>query len=469
MKNRDLSLTPGIPVQNAGFENSALSEPVSRKDMGQIAPAPVSRREMGRLARTFGWTSLLMALTSMGGDPLTISTLADAAQNISKKRSSGADGGYGKRGYAEKAGYSGKTVYTGKPRRTLTYAITITGKRIFQINGFGYLEFIRDLEERTDGEIRIELIPGGEICNEMTCVKKAMQGIVDIYSSSIQNAAGIAEYFNVLNFPGIFPDRASQHHFFYHPKSEKLLREPLRKHHGLHLLFTHCRLRGLTMGMKWREKPDIKSIDDLKGAKIRVTASKFGQKALELLGIVPVPMDWGGTLNAMKFGLVDGMETWETAAAGMAFEQSGIISQVLDLRLFSGNTHAAIRTSVFESLSPDLQVAMMESAYYTQIWGQLAGEASLINMAGASEPQMQGTVFSDQGIRYVKFSEKELHKIQQRCAPCFNPQPWEEWREKLNRLAGNVDIYQEIFNIAREIPLERLPENVLPRRWWKKV
>ncbi|MBF0412391.1 MAG: TRAP transporter substrate-binding protein DctP [Desulfamplus sp.] len=401
----------------------------------------ISRRDMLRLANKFGWTSLFLAATSMSS-PMTLAELANAAESINKKRKN--------------------------PRKTLTYAITIAGKTLFQINGFGYFEFIRDIEARTDGEIRIEFIPGSEICNEMTCVKKAMQGIVDIYSSSIQNAAGVAEYFNVLNFPYLFPNRASQHHFFYHPKSQRLLREPLTKHHGLILLFTHCRLRGFAMGKKWKDKPDIKSIDDIAGPKIRVTASKFGNKALKLIGVDGVPLDWNATLNALKFGLVDGMETWEAAVAGMSFEQPDIISQFVDLHLFSGNTHAAIRSSVFDSLTPELQSAIMESAYFTQIWGQLAGEASLINMVGASTPQMPRTIFSDQKIRYIRLSETELKRIEQMCSPEFNPKAWEEWCNKLNLMAGNIDIYQEIFKIAREISPDTLAENIAPRRWWKK-
>lgn len=401
----------------------------------------ISRRDLFRLAGTFGWSSVLLA-TGATSTPFILPELAKATEFTHKRR------------------------FSKKPAVTFTYGATISGKRLFQINGFGYLEFVRDLEERTDGEIRIEFIPGGDICDEMTCVKKAMQGIVDIYSSSIQNAAGTASYFNVLNFPYLFPSRAAQHHFFYHPESQKLLREPLRKNHELHLLFTHCRLRGIAMGLKWRDKPDIRSTDELAGAKIRATASKFGQEALKLLKMETVPLDWKETLNALRFGLIDGMETWESAAAGMATEVD-VISQVVDLRLFSGNTHAAMRVDVFDKLSPALQDAVMESAYFTQIWGQLAGEASLVNTVGASTHQKPGTIFAKQKIRYVKLPEKEIMKLERLCSPEFNPKPWEEWRGELNKMAGGVDIWKEIHRIAREIPSETLAENVPPRRWWK--
>ncbi len=403
--------------------------------------APISRRNLLRLARAFGWSSLLLALESSSA-PMNLSRLAHAAETIHKTRQ------------ARNA------------RARLTYAITISGESLFQINGFGYLIFLRDIEARTDGAIRIEFIPGGELCNELTCAKKAMQGIVDIYSSSIQNAAGAAFYFNALNFPYLFPSRAAQHHFFYHPKSVPLLREPLRRRHGLELLFTSCRLRGLVMGQKWRDKPDITSIEELAGARIRATASEFGQTALRLLNIDPIPLGWKETVNAMRFGLVDGMETWESAAAGMA-TQNDIISQVLDVKLFSGNTHAAMRADVFDSLTLELQEAVLESAYFTQIWGQLAGEASLIDMVGASTPQKPDTIFAKNDIRYIRLPDTEIAKMEQMCSPEFNPQPWQKWRERLNKMAGGRDVWRQIYDIAREIPPNTLVENIPAQRWWK--
>ena len=38
------------------------------------------------------------------------------------------------------------------------------------------------------------------------------------------------------------------------------------------------------------------------------------------------------------------------------------------------------------------------------------------------------------------------------CSPEFQPKPWEEWRERLNKMSGGQDVYKEIYAIAREIP-----------------
>ncbi|MCP4119902.1 MAG: TRAP transporter substrate-binding protein [Desulfobacteraceae bacterium] len=399
----------------------------------------ISRRDLFRLAKTFGWTSLVLVSGAMTG-AVSLPRLAHAAEETNKRRL--------------------KT----KARLNLTYVAPVLGDAPFRIGKLGTPEFIRDLEERTDGEIRVELITGMGICNQLDCVKRAQEGIVDIFHSSTQNAAGVAPYYNVLDFPYLFSGRAAQNYFFYHPMGDKLFREPLRRNHGIHFLFTTCRLRGLMMGKKWQDKPDVQTIAELKGAKIRATASKLGQIALKLLGTDPIPLPWNETANALKFGLIDGMESWESAIAAAMPE---VLSQVIDLRLFSGNGHTAMNAGVFDKMPGELQNAVMESAYHAQVFVHLASEAALINTVGASNPQKPGTIFAKNNVRFVELPGTEMKKAEKMCSPEFNPAPWEKWRGQLNKMAGGIDVYREIHKVAREIPRDTLAENVAPRRWWK--
>ncbi len=249
----------------------------------------ISRRDLLCLAKTFGWTSTLLAAGAMTG-LVTLPRIAAATDATRRKR------------------------FRKKARFELKFAMPLGKGYPSDADINGIPQFIHDLEERTDGEIRIELIQGFEICNQLDCAKRAKQGIIDLYFSSTQNAANSAPYFNVLDFPYQFPSRAAQYHFLYHPKSERIMREPLLRNHGIRFLFTQCRLRGLIMGLKWRDKPGIRTTEQLAGLKIRVTATKLGKIALSLLKIRPVPVPWNETPNALRFGLVDGAETWGSAA-----------------------------------------------------------------------------------------------------------------------------------------------------------
>ncbi len=406
--------------------------------MSRLHVSRLARRDLFRLAKVYGWSSIFLAAGVLAG-PFTFARLAAATQRTHARRTAG------------------------KPRIILNYGVASVGGNVYQVEMSGCPQFVRDLEERTNGEIRVEMIDRFRVCNQLDCVKRVQQGIIDLYFSSTQNSAGAAPYFNVLDFPYLFPSRASQYYFFYHPKSEALLRAPLRKHHGIHFLFTSCRLRGLMMGRKWAARPPIRRLKALTGLKIRVTASDLGKLALEQFGVKPLPLAWSETAGALKHGLVDGMETWASAAAAVMPE---VLSQVIDLRLYSGNGHTAISAKVFDTLPGHLQDAVMESAYHTQIFCQLAGEASMVNTIGASKPQKPGTILASHNVRFIRLTPQELKKAEQLCAPNANPAPWEEWRTKLNAMAGNFDVYSTIYETAREIPGDTMAEDVVARRWW---
>ncbi|SDM99174.1 TRAP transporter substrate-binding protein [Vreelandella arcis] len=402
--------------------------------------ANISRRDFLNISGRFGLTSTLIAASGLGAS-LTVSSLARAADEEQQRR------------------------YQTEPKFKLRFGASGFNERNLDIQKSGQLFFARDLEERTNGAIRVEFMGSNEVCNQLDCVSKTQQGIVDIFSASTQNSAGAAPYLNVLDFAYMFPSVASMFHFFYDKRSETLLREPLRQRHNLQFLFTHCDLRGIMLGLKWEDEPLVTSLEQLQGTKNRVTGTQLGRIAMEQLGLNPVPVAWEETLDGLRQGLLDGAETWMSAVAyaGMA----PVVSQAVDLRFFAGTEHTAMSLSKFDSLGSELQEQVMESAYCAQIFTQGMNEAGRYQIVGATEHPAENTVFAQNNVRVAPLSDAEREKAEQLCSPEFNPEPWEQWRERLNGWAGGVDIYKELHGIAREIPRDTAAVNVKPQRWWK--
>ena len=399
----------------------------------------VSRRDFFRVAATYGMSSTVLAATALGS--FSLPQLAQAAESNANRR------------------------FKKPAKHTLTFGASGFNEKNLLIERAGCLDFLKDIEDRTDGEIRVEFVGDNQICGQLNCVKKTQQGIVDMFTASTQNSAGGAPYLNVLDYAYMFPTRASQYHFLYHPDSQKLLRDPLRTKHGLQFLFSHCELRGLQMGMGWQDKPLITSIDQLRGTKNRVTGTQLGRIAMQLLELNPVPIAWSETLDGLKQGLIDGAETW-AGAVGYA-NMSPVVSQSVDLRFFCGTEATMMSASQFDAFSGELQDAVMESAYLTQVKIQAAQEAALVNTVGATVPSLPGTLFDKHNVRVAALSDAERAKAERICAPEFNPEPWAKWRERLDKWSGGHDTYSSIHKIAREIPRDTLAENVEPRRWWK--
>jgi TRAP-type C4-dicarboxylate transport system substrate-binding protein len=393
-----------------------------------------------KVAGRYGLSSTLLGAATLGG-ALTLPELATAANSTYKKR------------------------FKNSPKFTLKFGAAGLNERNLLVERAGCLQFVNDLEERTEGAIRVEFIGSNQLCGQLNCVKKTMQGITDIYASSTQNAAGGAPYLNVLDYAYMFPSRAAIYYFLYHPDSEKILREPMRRRHGIQFLFSHAELRGIMLGLKWKNKPTVTSVDQLAGTKNRVTGTQLGRIAMTLMKLNPVPIAWEETLDGLKQGLIDGAETWMSAVAYA--NMSPVVSQCVDLRFFCGTEHTAMSSKVFDKLGSVLQDAVMESAYTTQIHVQGVHEASLVHTCGATNPQMPNTIFAKNGTRVAEISPAELRKAEEMCSPEFQPQHWEEWRERINGWAGGIDTYSSIYKIAREIPADTRAENVEPRRWWK--
>lgn len=400
----------------------------------------ISRRDLLELTKAYGISSTLLAVGGLAG-AVTLPRLAQAANSTYEKR-------FGK-----------------EPKVELKFGASGFNEQNLLIERAGFIEFARDIEERTDGAIRIEFIGNNQICGQLNCVSKTQQGIVDMFAASTQNSASGAPYLNVLDYAYMFPSRAAQYHFFYHPKSMQLLRDPLEKRHGLKFLFTHCELRGIQLGLKWKDKPLVTSVEQLAGTKNRVTGTQLGRIAMQQMNLNPVPIAWEETLDGLKQGLLDGAETWASAVAYA--NMAPVVSQSVDLKFFCGTEHCAISSKVFDKLDPELQDAVMESAFFTQALIQGANEAALVNTVGFSDPQLPNTVFADNNVRPAFLSAAEIEKAEKMCSPEYVPEPWEAWRERLNEWAGGIDTYTEIARIAREIPIDTRAENVEPRRWWR--
>ncbi|MEP2781585.1 MAG: TRAP transporter substrate-binding protein [Pseudoruegeria sp.] len=400
----------------------------------------ISRRDLFRVAGRFGMSSTLIAAGGFGG-AMSLANLASAAESTYDKR------------FAKPAKF------------TLKYGAAGFNARNLLIERAGALEFARDLESRTDGEIRVEFIGDNQICGQTSCVEKAQQGIVDIYSASTQNSAGGAPYLNVLDYAFMFRNRADQYHFLYSPKSQELLRDPYEKRHGLKLLFSHAELRGIQLGLAWEDKPTVTSIEELFGTKNRVTGTQLGRIAMKALNLNPVPVAWEETLDGLKQGLIDGAETWASAVAYA--NMAPVVSQSVHLDFFCGTEATSMNAGVFDGLGGELQDAVMESSYWAQTHVQAANEAALVKTVGQSQPQLEGTIFAENNVRNAFLSAEERRKAEEMCSPEFQPQLWEEWRERLNKWQGGADTYQEIYDEVRTIDGDTLPENVEPRRWWK--
>jgi TRAP-type C4-dicarboxylate transport system substrate-binding protein len=351
-----------------------------------------------------------------------------------------------------------------KAKVNLRFGVSGHSPATSEVLRIGIYEFKDDVAKRTNGDVNIELFGGNSLCTELTCIQKCLTGTMQGFNSSTQNAAHTVPFFNALDFPFMFPDRAAMYHFFYHPRSEAIFRKPMREKFNVEFLWTTAELRNIFMGQKWRDRPPVRRPDDIKDAKIRVTGSDLGRIAVGLFGANPVPLDWAETLEGLKSGVVDGQETFSTAAGG--FNMGGVTGQEVVVGYFPGTEMTAMDSRVFAKLEPSVQNAIRESAFAMQEWSQKENEKSLRDKVGVEDPPKAGTLWAKHGVKVSVLTKQEREEWIRRASPQHNPKPYEVWRDRITKLSGGTDLYTEITKIIGELPAGTAADAVKPRKWW---
>lgn len=428
----------GSDKESAAIINAMDEETLDTSTSFQTKLAGISRRDFHRIAGRFGLTSVLTAAAGMGG-LFSADALAQTTNTTYEKR------------------------FKNEPKHVLKLG-TVFNQRQHNIQRAGVWDFVVDLEERTEGAIRVEILDSAGVCAEEKCVQQAMQGILDIGNSSTQNAAASAPWLNALDWPFMFQSRGQMYNFFFSPESETLFRKQYRERHGMEFLFSLCELRQLFMGLKWQDREPITSVTQLAGTKNRATNTQLGRIAMQLMDLNPVPVAWVEVLDAMKSGLVDGMETWTTACT--AFNLAPVVSKYVGINFIPGTQHTAIRTQSFEALEPELQDAVMESAYWAQVNTMLSNEAGLSIFSGLMKNPPEDTILGKNNVEMNFLSDEAIAEAEEIASP--SKPEYGDWHERLNEWGG-YDVYNTMKQTVRAFPKETAAIDVEPRRWWRSA
>jgi TRAP-type C4-dicarboxylate transport system substrate-binding protein len=165
----------------------------------------------------------------------------------------------------------------------------------------------------TNGELTIDVYPGGELgAGPLEQYVRALQGVADItwglqgYTSSQFPKTMIVE------MPGAIPDGMTGYEMLWNAYDEHLTDEfPGTKPLALYVSEPNILI------MKGR---DVRSPQDLKGLKIRVSGSIAGA-VVEALGATPVQMPAGEIYNSLQTGLIDGLITGASAVADFKLDE----------------------------------------------------------------------------------------------------------------------------------------------------
>lgn len=156
--------------------------------------------------------------------------------------------------------------------------------------------------EKSDGHMRLDIYPSGQLGSERENVEMLQIGSLAITKVSAAVMEGFAPSYRIFGLPYIFTSLEHNHRVLDSDIGREILADG-----------EQFWLRGLTFydagsrSFYTKDRP-INHPDDLRGLKIRVMRSPSAVNMVRAFGGSPTPISWGELYTALQGGVVDGAE-----------------------------------------------------------------------------------------------------------------------------------------------------------------
>ena len=217
------------------------------------------------------------------------------------------------------------------------------------------------VEAATGGKVTIEIFPNMQLGGEVEMIKQVLTGSLDITSPSNAPLTNFVPALKIFDMPFLFRDEA---HMI------KVLRGPVLQDIAEIVATSGIRLLGVyNVGVRhiMSNKP-VRTMDDLKGLKIRTMQSKYHMAAFNAFGANATPISYAELYSSLQTGVVDGAE----AANTNYFEK-----KFYEVAPYWGQVGWTILTAPlimsekkFASLPSDVQQALLEGGNKAAAWEQ---------------------------------------------------------------------------------------------------
>ena len=279
----------------------------------------------------------------------------------------------------------------------------------------------KKLEAATNGRLSIQMYPAMQLGGEKEMIEQAQVGALQIARISVGAVGPVIDDMNVFNMPFVFRDGPHMEKVIDGAIGDELLAkigsEPKTGLIGL------CWMNAGTRNIYNAKRP-IKSLEDLKGLKIRMMGNPLFIDTMNALGGNGIGMGFDQLYNAMQTGVVDGAENnFPPFIAQNHFQVAKYFSQtehliIPELLVFSRKS--------WETLSKEDQALVAKFGKEAQkeqrvLWYK-AEETSLAKMKEA-------------GIEIVKFADKKA--FQDAVKPV-----WDRYGTKYAELVKRIQAVQ---------------------------
>jgi len=215
------------------------------------------------------------------------------------------------------------------------------------------VKFKEQVEKYSNGEIEVEIYPASQLGDEQELVRSMQMGTVHASFPAINNYNVFAPSLGYYTLPYVFKDEEEFRKLtdiMWDQNNEWSIKEANIRF----LSIVEIGFRHLT-----NSKHPVKTIDDLKGLKIRVPQNTIMVNAFKSFGVEPIAMAFAEVFNALQQGVLDGQEASYNIVTAKKYQE--VQKYATDIAY---NVHAGcliIAEPYFQGLSKELQDAVTKA------------------------------------------------------------------------------------------------------------
>lgn len=167
----------------------------------------------------------------------------------------------------------------------------------------GALAFAKYVNEKTKGEIEVQVFPLGQLGGERSMTEQVQAGTLHMTAVTAGVLANFVPEMGIIELPFIYPNRETA----YRMLDDKDIRDRFYKYCDpkgfVFIGYTENEFRDITNSKRAIRKPE-----DLKGLKIRVIESPLFIDTFKTLGANPTPLPFPEIYNALQQKVIDAQD-----------------------------------------------------------------------------------------------------------------------------------------------------------------
>jgi len=220
--------------------------------------------------------------------------------------------------------------------------------------------FKEKIEARTNGRIKAEVYPGAQLGGFPQMIQGAQLGTIEFFIAPPGFLRGLDPRVQVGDAPGLFQDM--EH-------AQRTLTDP-RFHDKFLELTAPKGIKGLMIfnvgPTAYASSSPIRKLDDFRGKKFRVLASRVEIESMNRVGATGVPLDFAEVVAALQSKTLDGARSSVVVMAPMKFFGSAkYLTTVNDTMIPVGGY---VSVPWLDKLPADLRTAVIETAKIDEDW-----------------------------------------------------------------------------------------------------